>query len=60
MEYKACKTCKAGQSEKTMELFQQMQQEGITPDAFTFVQILNACANSQALDEGRRSQVWVR
>ncbi len=49
---------KAGQSEKTMELFQQMQQEGITPDAFTFVQILNACANSQALDEGRLIHAW--
>ncbi len=44
---------KAGQSEKTMELFQQMQQEGMTPDRFTFVPVLNACANLRALEVGR-------
>jgi pentatricopeptide repeat protein len=44
---------KAGKPEKTMELFQKMQQEGVTPDRFTFVPVLNACANLQALEEGR-------
>jgi pentatricopeptide repeat protein len=36
-----------------MELFQHMQQEGMTPDRFTFVPVLNACANLQALEAGR-------
>jgi len=36
-----------------MQLFQQMQQEGMTPDRFTFVPVLNACANLQALEVGR-------
>jgi len=44
---------KARQPEKTMQLFQQMQQEGMTPDRFTFVPVLNACANLRALEVGR-------
>jgi pentatricopeptide repeat protein len=44
---------KAGQYENTMRLFQQMKQEGMSPDKFTFVQVLNACANLPALEEGR-------
>jgi pentatricopeptide repeat protein len=42
-----------GQHEKMIELFQKMQQEGITPDSFTFVRVLNACASLQLLGEGR-------
>jgi pentatricopeptide repeat protein len=42
-----------GQHEKTIELFQKMKQEGITPDSFTFVRVLNACASLQLLGEGR-------
>jgi pentatricopeptide repeat protein len=33
---------KAGQHEKTIELFQEMQQKGMTLDQFTFVLVLNA------------------
>jgi pentatricopeptide repeat protein len=44
----------AGQFEKTMEVFHQMQQEGMIPDGFTFVPVLNACSSSQALEEGKR------
>jgi pentatricopeptide repeat protein len=44
---------KAGQFEKTLELFRQMQQSNIIPDSFTFVHVLKACANLQALEEGR-------
>jgi pentatricopeptide repeat protein len=44
---------KAGQYEKTIELFQQLQQEGVSPDKFTFVPVLNACANLRALQQGR-------
>ncbi len=43
----------AGQHEKTMELFQQMQQEGMTPDRFTFVRVLNSCSSLRALEKGR-------
>jgi pentatricopeptide repeat protein len=44
---------KAGQYENAMRLFQQMKQEGLSPDKFTFVQVLNACANLPALEGGR-------
>jgi pentatricopeptide repeat protein len=44
---------KAGQHEKTIRLFQQMQQEGMIPDTFTFVQVLNSCACLGALEAGR-------
>jgi hypothetical protein len=37
-----------------MELFQRMEQEGMVPDKFTFIPVLNACASLQALEEGRR------
>jgi pentatricopeptide repeat protein len=43
--------CKQGQ--KALELFQQMQQEGVEPDSVTFVGVLNACASIVALEEGR-------
>jgi len=43
---------KAGQYQKVVKLFLQMQQEGMVPNRFTFVQVLNACASSQALQEG--------
>ncbi len=42
----------AGQYQKVIKLFLQMQQEGMVPNRFTFVQVLNACASSQALQEG--------
>jgi pentatricopeptide repeat protein len=45
---------RCGQGHKALELFQQMQYEGMMPDRFTFVQVLNACASLQALEEGRR------
>ncbi len=44
---------KAGQYKKTLELFQQMQQEGVGPNKFTFVPALNSCASLRALEEGR-------
>jgi pentatricopeptide repeat protein len=49
------RSVKAGQYENTIKLFQQMQQEGTCPDKFTFVQVLNACANLQALEDGRHA-----
>jgi pentatricopeptide repeat protein len=44
---------KAGQYEKTMELFQQMQQAGMSPNRFTFLSVLNACASLRAIEKGR-------
>ncbi|CAM6018630.1 unnamed protein product, partial [Sphagnum balticum] len=46
---------KCGQGQKALELFQQMQPEGVPPDPVTFVGILNACASLQALEEGRHT-----
>ncbi len=45
---------KCGLGQKALEVFQQMQQEGVEPDAVTFVGVLNACASVGALDEGRQ------
>jgi pentatricopeptide repeat protein len=44
---------KCGQGQKALELFQQMQQEGVQPNSVTFVGALNACASMIALEEGR-------
>ncbi len=35
---------KCRQGQKALELFRQMQQEGVQPDSVTFVGVLNACA----------------
>jgi pentatricopeptide repeat protein len=43
----------SGQGEKGLELFRQMQQEGVQPDSVTIVAVLNACASVVALEEGR-------
>ncbi|CAK9264941.1 unnamed protein product [Sphagnum jensenii] len=42
-----------GQGQKALDLFHQMQEEGVQPDAVTFVGVLNACASLMALEEGR-------
>jgi len=44
---------KCGQGRKALELFQQMQQEGVCPSSVTFLGLLNACASMVALEEGR-------
>ncbi|KAJ7532326.1 hypothetical protein O6H91_14G083400 [Diphasiastrum complanatum] len=36
-----------------LQLFMQMQQEGVLPDTFTFVSILKACSNKAALGQGK-------
>ncbi len=41
--------CEQGQ--KALELFSQMQQEGVRPNSVTFVGVLNACASMIALEE---------
>jgi len=51
--WKLTKYVQAGQHEKAMQLFQQMQQEGMSPDKFTFVQAVKACAGLGSLEDGR-------
>ncbi len=46
---------KRGQGQKALELFRQMQQEGIESNPVTLVGVLNACARAVALDEGRHA-----
>jgi pentatricopeptide repeat protein len=49
---KLARYVKAGQHEKTVELFHEMKQRGTsTPDRFTFVLMLNACASLGALED---------
>ncbi len=43
----------SGQGQKALELFRQMQQEGVQPNSVTFVGVLNAYASVVALEEGR-------
>jgi pentatricopeptide repeat protein len=52
---KLARYVKAGQYEKTIQLFREMQQKRMSLDRFTFVPVLNACASLQALDEGLRA-----
>jgi hypothetical protein len=44
----------ARQHEKTIELFRETQQKGMSAESFTFVPVLNACASLHALEEGRQ------
>jgi pentatricopeptide repeat protein len=44
---------KCDQGQRALELYQQLQREGVVPDSVTFVGVLNACASVVALDEGR-------
>lgn len=39
--------------ERALQLFHQMERDGLRPDELTFVSILSACANLAALGEGR-------
>lgn len=41
-----------GRGKQALELFQQMQQEGVRPDMVTFVGVLSACANAGLVEEG--------
>ncbi|KAH7294593.1 hypothetical protein KP509_27G008800 [Ceratopteris richardii] len=41
-----------GRGSEALQLAEQMQSEGVSPDAFTFACILKACGLSQAIDKG--------
>ncbi len=46
--------------EKSIELFQQMQQEGLMiPDTLNFIWVLNALASLEALEEGRHVHMQI-
>ncbi|KAJ7532564.1 hypothetical protein O6H91_13G009400 [Diphasiastrum complanatum] len=45
---------KSGQGERALELYRQMEGEGLKPDSLAFVSVLNACASLASLEEGRR------
>ena len=47
-------------AEKAMELFNQMCQKGVQPDAFTFSSVLKACTNPSALQWGKEVHACVR
>ncbi|MCO5586113.1 hypothetical protein L7F22_040053 [Adiantum nelumboides] len=42
-----------GQAKEALDSFQGMQEEGIPPDAITFINVLNACSLSGLEDEGQ-------
>ncbi|CAM6069252.1 unnamed protein product [Sphagnum tenellum] len=46
------------QGQKALELFRQMQEEGVQPAPMTLVGVLNACASVVALEEGRHAHDW--
>ncbi len=54
MESKAYKTCEGwGQPRNGIQLFLQMQQEGMSPNKFIFVQVIKACTGLGALEDSR-------
>jgi pentatricopeptide repeat protein len=44
---------KCGYGRKALEIYHQMQQEGVEPNVLTFVGVLNACASLITLEKGR-------
>jgi pentatricopeptide repeat protein len=46
---------KCSQGKKTLEMFQQMQQEGVRPNFVIIVGVVNACPSLVALEEARHS-----
>ncbi len=61
---KLTKHVKDGQLERVMQLFQQIQQ-GMSPNKFTFIQVIKACAPLRTLEDGtlvhkQLIQTWSR
>jgi len=44
-----------GEGDKALQLFQQMQQEGVQLNTVTFLGLLNACASTVALEDASRT-----
>lgn len=45
--------------QRVMELFQQMQLEGVMPNEFTFLSLLSAFVNGQALAKGKQVHAYI-
>eukprot|EP01018_Ginkgo_biloba_P029523 Gb_22658 [translate_table: standard] len=43
-----------GRGKEALHLFEQMQQDGMTPNHITFISVLSACSHVGLVDEGRR------
>jgi pentatricopeptide repeat protein len=43
-----------GHGQEALQLFEQMQEEGVKPDLITFMGVLSACSNVGLVDEGQR------
>ncbi|KAJ7299040.1 hypothetical protein O6H91_Y317700 [Diphasiastrum complanatum] len=44
---------KCGKEKRALDLFKQMQEQGMEPNRITFAEVINACASIAALDEGK-------
>lgn len=44
--------CQHGQGEAALQCFEQMKCKGFTPDAVTFICVINACSSTQAAEKG--------
>ena len=43
-----------GNADKSLECFERMQSEGLSPDAITFICLLKACGNTGAINKGKQ------
>ncbi|XP_057861159.2 uncharacterized protein LOC131069670 [Cryptomeria japonica] len=50
----------AGPYTEAIQLYYEMQQEGVTPDNYTFPIVLKACASLLALEEGKKIHQQIR
>ncbi|MCO5566363.1 hypothetical protein L7F22_020040 [Adiantum nelumboides] len=50
---KEARSSRQGLAKEALDCFQSMQQEDISPDAITFVNVLNACSHSGLVDDGQ-------
>ncbi|KAI5066611.1 hypothetical protein GOP47_0019235 [Adiantum capillus-veneris] len=54
----ACTHC--GQEKMALELFQDMMQEGITPDRITLLGVIEACASQAILEEAKHMHSYIK
>lgn len=48
--------CKAGRGQLALEMYQQMREEGIQPDKYTFISLFGACSTTFDLAKGLRGE----
>ncbi|XP_019098322.1 PREDICTED: pentatricopeptide repeat-containing protein DOT4, chloroplastic-like [Camelina sativa] len=49
-----------GLAGEAVKLFEQMEEEGISPDVYTITAVLNCCSRNRLLDEGKRVHEWIK